>query len=93
MDREDVAIADHGTPDIRTQDVARMRTLLPGLFVEPYNQLEQGLRDAAAPLLTGFVRGRDGDVFAIHFFGYPLLAAAPFKLFEALGLPPFKAFV
>lgn len=88
-----VAIADHGTPDIRTQDVARMRTLLPGLFVEPYNQLEQGLRDAAAPLLTGFVRGRDGDVFAIHFFGYPLLAAAPFKLFEALGLPPFKAFV
>ena len=88
-----VAIADHGTPDIRTGDVARMRTLLPGLFVEPYDQLERGLRNPAEPLLTGFVRGREGDVFAIHFFGYPLLAAAPFKLFESLGILPFKAFV
>ena len=88
-----VAIADHGTPDIRVEDVGRMRTLLPGLFVEPYDQLERGLRDPAEPLLTGFVRGRDGDVFAIHFFGYSLLAALPFKLYEALGLPPFKAYL
>ena len=87
-----VAIADHGSPDIRPGDIARVRALLPGMFVEPYDLLERGMRAGEQQLYAAFVRGRDGDVFPVHYFGYSLLAAAPFKLFEALGIPPFKAF-
>ncbi|MFC0253439.1 hypothetical protein [Massilia consociata] len=87
-----VGIADHGTPDIRLEDIARVRALLPGMLTEPFDLLEQGMRNNDEKLYAAFVRGRDGDVFAVHFFGYSLLAAAPFKLFEALGIPPFKAF-
>jgi len=87
-----VAIADHGTPDIRLEDIARVRALLPGMFVEPFDLLEQGMRKGEEKLYAAFVRGREGKVFAVHFFGYSLLAAAPFKVFEALGIPPFKAF-
>jgi len=87
-----VAFADHGTPDIRLEDIARVRALLPGMFVEPFDLLEQGMRNGDEKLYAAFVRGREDRVFAIHFFGYSLLAAAPFKVFEALGIPPFKAF-
>jgi hypothetical protein len=87
-----VAIADHGSPDIRLEDIARVRTLLPGMFTEPFDQLERGMRAGEQQLYAAFVRGRNGDVFPVHYFGYSLLAAAPFKLFEALGIPPFKAF-
>lgn len=87
-----VAIADHGSPDIRLEDIARVRALLPGMFTEPFDLLERGMRAGDQQLYAAFVRGRDGDVFPVHYFGYSLLAAAPFKLFEALGIPPFKAF-
>ncbi|MFN3790821.1 hypothetical protein [Massilia sp.] len=87
-----VAIADHGSPDIRLEDIARVRTLLPGMFIVPFDLLERGMREGDQQLYAAFVRGRDGDVFPVHYFGYSLLAAAPFKLFEALGIPPFKAF-
>jgi hypothetical protein len=87
-----VAIADHGSPDIRLEDIARVRTLLPGMFTEPFDQLERGMREGRQQLYAAFVRGREGSVFPVHYFGYSLLAAGPFKLFEALGIPPFKAF-
>ncbi len=87
-----VAIADHGSPDIRLEDIARVRALLPGMLNEPLDLLERGMRAGDKQLYAAFVRGRDGDVFPVHYFGYSLLAAAPFKLFEALGIPPFKAF-
>lgn len=87
-----VAIADHGSPDIRLDDIARVRALLPGMFTEPFDQLERGMRAGDEKLYAAFVRGHAADVFPVHFFGYSLLAAAPFKLFEALGIPPFKAF-
>lgn len=87
-----VAIADHGSPDIRLEDIARVRTLLPGMFTEPFDLLERGMRAGEQGLYAAFVRGRAGDVFPVHYFGYSLLAAGPFKLFEALGIPPFKAF-
>lgn len=87
-----VALADHGSPEVRLEDIERVRTLLPGMFVEPFAMLERGMRAGDQNLYAAFVRGREGAVYAVHFFGYSLLAAAPFKLFEAIGVPPFKAF-
>ena len=87
-----VAIADHGSPAIRLDDIARVRPLLPGMYAGPFDLLERGMREGSQQLYAAFVRGRDGDVFPVHYFGYSLLAAGPFKLFEALGIPPFKAF-
>jgi hypothetical protein len=87
-----VAVADHGSPDIRLDDIARVRTLIPGMFTEPFDWLERDMRAGSDKVYPAFVRGRDGDVFPVHFFGYSLLAAPAFKLFEALGVPPFKAF-
>lgn len=87
-----VAIADHGSPAIRLDDIARVRALLPGTLDAPLDLLERGMRAGDQQLYAAFVRGRDGDVFPVHYFGYSLLAAGPFKLFEALGIPPFKAF-
>ena len=44
-----VAIADHGSPDIRLGDIARVRALLPGMFAEPYDLLERGMRAGEHP--------------------------------------------
>jgi hypothetical protein len=88
-----VAIASHGTPDIRLDDIARTRVLLGDAYRAPFDELERGMRAGDQELYAAFVRGKGGDVFPVHFFGYPLLAAAPFKLFELIGAPPFKAFV
>ena len=88
-----VAIASHGTPDIRLDDIDRTRALLGDAYRAPFDELERGMRAGDQDLYAAFTRGKDGDVYPIHFFGYPLLAAAPFKLFELIGAPPFKAFV
>ena len=86
-----IAIASHGSADIRLEDLARGRELLPGLK-EPYDLVESGVRDSTKPLYPAFTRGREGKVYAIHFWGYPALAAGPFKVLDALGAPPLKAF-
>ena len=86
-----IALADHGTPDIRLPDIERARQLLPPLG-EPLDLLERGMRAGDEKLYAAFVRGRDGAVYSVHFFGYSLLAVVPFKVFEALGIAPFKAF-
>lgn len=86
-----IAIASHGSADIRLEDIARGRELLPGLK-EPYDLLEKGMRDNAQQLYAAFTRGREGKVYAIHFWGYPALAAGPFKVLEAVGASPLKAF-
>lgn len=88
-----VAIASHGTPDIRLDDIARTRALLGDAYRAPFDELERGMRAGDQDLYAAFTRGREGAVYPVHFFGYPLLAAAPFKVFELLGAPPFKAFV
>lgn len=87
-----VALAERGTPDVRLEDIARVRALVPGLLDEPLNRIESGLRAGDEKLYAAFVRGRGGDVYPVHFFGYSLLAAPAFKLFEAIGVPPFKAY-
>jgi len=88
-----VALADHGSPDIRLQDIARARVLLGAEYRDPLDLLERGMRAGEQDVYAAFTRGRHGDVYMIHFFGYPLLAAAPFKVFELVGVAPFKAFL
>lgn len=86
-----IALASHASPDIRPSDLARAKQLLPGLSA-PYDLLEQGMRANAPELYAAFTRGRDGKVYAVHFFGYAALAALPYTLLELAGLPPFKCF-
>jgi hypothetical protein len=87
-----VALASHGTPDIRLADIERARSISPPGYAEPYNLLEQGMRANEAKLYAAFARGREDKVYSVHFFGYSALAALPFKVFERLGADPFKAF-
>lgn len=86
-----VALASHASADIRQGDIDAARTLLPE-FAGTFGVLEQGMRAQAQVPLSGFFRGNDGRTYAIHFFAYPALAAAPFRLLRALGAPPFKCF-
>jgi hypothetical protein len=86
-----VAIAHHGTPDIRLADIAAVRKLVPQIGWA-FDPLEQDMRAGVKNVYPAFVRGRGGDVFPIHFFGYPALAALPLRAFETLGIPPLKAF-
>lgn len=86
-----VALASHGTPDIRLADIDRAKVLLPQ-FADAYGLLEQDMRGGVDKVYPAFTRGREGLVYPIHFFGYPAMAALPFKLLAARGLPPFKAF-
>ncbi|HWJ93941.1 MAG TPA: hypothetical protein VNT33_04410, partial [Telluria sp.] len=86
-----IALANHGTPDIRLSDLAQAKAMLPHL-AEPFGLLEQDMRSSVEKVYPAFARGREGLVYPIHFFGYPAMAALPFKLLAAFGLPPFKAF-
>lgn len=86
-----VALATHGTPDVRPSDITLARSLAPALQ-GVYDLVEPGLRQNGKDLYPAFAIGKDGKAYSIHFFGYSLLAAPPFKLLHALGLPPFKAY-
>lgn len=86
-----IAFASHGTPDIRLDDIARGKELLPHLAV-PYGFLEKDMREHAPKVYPAFIRGQDGKVYPLHFWGYMALAAAPFKLFDKAGVSPFKGF-
>ena len=87
-----VAVASHGRPNIRMEDIARTEAFAPHL-TGAFAPLQQDMRSGAAEVYPAFARGRDGRIYPIHFFGYPALAALPFKLFAKAGLPPFKAFL
>jgi len=88
-----IAIAAHGTPDLRASDARAAYELGPVAdFGAPFAGLEKGIREGLEIPMYGFNRGRNGDTFAIHFFGYSALAAIPFKLLQLAGLPPYKSF-
>lgn len=87
-----VALASHGTPDIRTADIDRTVALMQGRYEDLYRLLQGQIRDGVQAVFPAFARGADGRVYPIHFFGYPLMAAVPFRALDALGLPPFKSF-
>lgn len=88
-----IALASHGTPDIRLSDVELAHRLSPEPgFVALHAQLRAGMQQGADHPFPGFMRGKDGGYYAIHFFAYPALAALPFKLIDAAGGKPFKAY-
>ncbi|NNG22946.1 hypothetical protein [Telluria aromaticivorans] len=87
-----VAIATHGTPEIRSSDIDRTMAILPGRFDGLFRMLQDEMRRGVQDVYPAFARGRGGEVYPVHFFGYPLMAALPLRLLEALGQPPFKAF-
>jgi hypothetical protein len=86
------AIARHGTADIRLDDIAAVKPLLPEHLRIPMNMLEDGMRKNDQQLYAAFTRGREGRVYAIHFWGYPLLAALPYKVLDAVSADPLKCF-
>jgi hypothetical protein len=87
-----IAIARHGTPELRVEDAALAASLSPEAG---YRKLFLHMRDKIAGgeqiPMPGLYRGKDG-VFSIHFFAYPALAALPFRLLMDAGANPFKAF-
>lgn len=88
-----VAIAGHGTPDVRIGDVDAALALSPDPGYKAFlGQLKDGVARGDREPQTGFLRGKNGGTYAIHFFAYPALAAGPLRIFQALGLDPFKAF-
>lgn len=87
-----VAVAEHGTPEIRRSDVALGRQLMPE-FDTALAQLDEGMAARRQVPLAGFYQDRHGNTQAIHFFGYSALAAVPFTLLRGLGLAPFKCYL
>lgn len=86
-----IALASHGSPDIRLSDLERGKQVFPGLSYA-FSLLEPGLADPGKPLWASFARGADGKVYAIHFFGFSALAVVPYELLGAAGRDPARAF-
>lgn len=86
-----MALANHGTPDIRLADIAAARPLVPNV-APVYQILENDMQAGKRDVYGAFERGREGRVYAVHFFAYPAMAAPPFKLLRRLGLPPYIAY-
>lgn len=86
-----VAFANHGTPAIRPDDLRETLAALPDM-AGAYAWLSTDLAEQHAKLSMPFAYGRDGGIYAIHFFAYSALAAPAYKLLPLLGLPAFKCF-
>lgn len=87
-----IALAAHASPDIRASDLALARLQMPSQQYT-HDQLAKSFDDPAHPVWPAFARGQDQNIYAIHFFGYPLLAAGPYKLLGMAGLNPFKCYL
>ncbi|MCC2958641.1 hypothetical protein LK542_23805 [Massilia sp. IC2-477] len=87
-----VGIAAHGTPDLRIEDFERTKALAPERFTPLFAMLQDEMRRGVQDVYPAFQRGSSGHVYSVHFFGYPMMAALPLRLLEALGQEPFKAF-
>lgn len=86
-----VALANHGTPDIRAADIAEAIRVAPELdyaFVD----LQKGIARGDKVPRAGFHLDNGGNVQAIHFFAYSALAVIPYKLLDAVGAPPMKCY-
>jgi hypothetical protein len=86
-----VALASHGSPDIRLPDIERAKALAPE-FAGVYDILAADMRANEEKVYPAFVRGREGKVYSIHFFGYSALAALPYKAFDLIHRAPLRAF-
>jgi hypothetical protein len=88
-----IAIAAHGTPAIRLSDIEEAKRLNP----EPdyfafYQDLGQGIQKNVLVPASAFYRGHDSNYYSLHFFAHSALAAIPFSVFKAVGIPPFKCY-
>lgn len=87
------AIGNHGSPDIRPQDMAVIERLIPETgFAQFHRQLRDGIARGGKWPSPGFVGSERSGHYAIHFFAYSRCAALPFQLLDSVGAPPFKAF-
>lgn len=86
-----VAAARHVGADIQPGDIALAREILPALEWA-YPVIERHW-SAGEPLPVGLVTDRHGDVRAIHFAGYSMLAAIPMRIALMAGGSPMKGFL
>jgi hypothetical protein len=88
-----IALARHGTPDVRAEDAAMAAALSPEAgYRDLFLAMREHIARGEQVPMPGLYGGRDG-VYTIHFFAYPALAALPFRLLvEAGAANPFKAF-
>lgn len=86
-----IAIANHGTPDIRATDIAEAQRVAPKLEAA-YTDLEKGIARGGDVPRPGFHRDKQGNTQAIHFFAYSALAAVPYKVLDTLGVAQMKCF-
>jgi len=87
-----IALAQHGTPYIALADVDRAIALShEDGFRELFTTVRQNMVRGDEVPLPGLIRSRHGQYLAIHFFAYPALAAIPLRVFDAVGVDPFKA--
>ncbi len=86
-----IAIANHGTPEIRDTDIAEALRVVPEMGYA-YTDLEEGIAKAKEVPRPGFHMDLHGNVQAIHFFAYSALAAVPYKVLGALGIAPMKCY-
>jgi hypothetical protein len=86
-----VAVANHVTPEIRSQDIVRAKQLLPQ-HAARFDGLAEGMQTQAPIPKYGYYRASNGEVFASHFFAYSALAAIPYRLFEQIGITPSDSF-
>jgi len=88
-----IAIARHGTPDVRVDDAALAAALSPETgYRDLFLAMRDGIARGEQVPMPGLYRGKDG-MFTIHFFAYPALVALPFRVLMDVGAAnPFKAF-
>lgn len=86
-----VAFDRHGTPEITAEDVLVGRSIVPTSKPQ-FDLLDQQLAEPGKKVLFAYARGRDDKLYAIHFFGYPLMAVLPYKLCQLAERNPMRAF-
>lgn len=87
-----IALAQHGTPYIRLDDVDRAIALSHEAgFRDLFTEIRENMVRGDEVPFPGLVRSRQGQYLAIHFFAYPAMAALPMRFLDALGVDPFKA--
>lgn len=85
------AFSTHASPDIRFEDTVALAKSLPlPAYQAAVQAIGQGITDLAVFPAPGFVRVNNGAVYAIHFFGYSLMAAFIHVL---TGLTFYKSFL
>lgn len=86
-----VAISSHLSPEVRTGDIAEAVQVSPSNRTI-FKRVEPSVESNSVTPKPGFYRGKNGKVYAIHFFAYSVLAVIPFEILKSVGVPPFKCF-